>query len=100
VPAANRSWEVVRRLVGRGIERDFLDPTASAVFTNFPRPAEEKQRDRVLTHDEIRRVFEALRREPPVTAIFWRLLIRGRPRWPAVGRDGSTAVAVNRKEGE
>jgi integrase len=70
---ANRTWEVVRRMIGWGIERDFLDPVASAVFTNFPRPAEEKRRDRVLTHDEIRRVFEALRHEPPVTAIFWRL---------------------------
>ncbi len=47
---ANRTWEIVRRLIGRGIERDLLDPTASAVFTNFPRPAEEKKRDRVLTH--------------------------------------------------
>jgi integrase len=70
---ANRTWEVIRRMIGWGIERDFLDPTASAVFTNFPRPAEEKKRDRVLTHDEIRKVFEALRQEPPVTAIFWRL---------------------------
>jgi integrase len=70
---ANRTWEIVRRLVGWGIERDLLDPTSSAVFTNFPRPAEEKKRDRVLSHDEIRKVFEAIRREPPVTAIFWRL---------------------------
>ncbi len=70
---ANRTWEIVRRLIGWGIERDLLDPTASAVFANFPRPAEEKKRDRVLTHDEIRRVFEALRSEPKVTGIFWRL---------------------------
>ena len=70
---ANRSWEIVRRLIGWGIERDLLDPTSSAVFTNFPRPAEEKKRDRVLTHDEIRKVFEAIQHEPPVTAIFWRL---------------------------
>lgn len=70
---ANRTWEVIRRMIGWEIERDFLDPTASAVFTNFPRPAEEKKRDRVLTYDEIRKVFEALRQEPPVTAIFWRL---------------------------
>jgi integrase len=70
---ANRTWEIVRRLIGWGIERDFLDPTSSAVFTNFPRPAEEKKRDRVLTHNEIRRVFEAIGREPKVTALFWRL---------------------------
>jgi len=43
------------------------------VFATFPRPAEEKKRDRVLTHDEIRRVFEALRSEPKVTGVFWRL---------------------------
>lgn len=70
---ANRSWEVVRRMIGWGIERDLIDPVASGVFANFSRPAEEEKRDRVLRHEEIRKVFEVLTAEPPVTAIFWRL---------------------------
>jgi integrase len=71
---ANRVWEVVRRIVGWGVSQDLLAPEASAVFANFERPALEKKRDRVLNHEEIRKVLAAVEQEPPITATFWRLL--------------------------
>jgi integrase len=70
---ANRVWEIVRRILGWGISRDLIDPVGSATFANFERPAEEEKRTRVLSREEMRKVWTALGGEPPVTAIFWKL---------------------------
>lgn len=68
---ACRTWEVVRRLIGYGIQRDLLDPSASGIFANMERPAEEKGRSRVLKDDEIKAVLKAIETEPPIMRVFW-----------------------------
>jgi integrase len=68
---SNRVYEVVRRIISWAVEQDLIDP--SPVFMGLPKPAQEKVRDRVLTPEEIRSVFGALYREPPITSIFWKL---------------------------
>jgi integrase len=70
---ACRTWEVIRRLIGYGIQRDLLDPSASGIFANMQRPAEEKGRTRVLKDDEIKAVLKAVETEPPIMRVFWKL---------------------------
>jgi integrase len=57
---ANRSFEILRRLFNWGISEDYLVTSPCA---GLAKPARENRRDRVLTEDEIRAVWEAIEAE-------------------------------------
>jgi integrase len=58
---ANRTLEIIRKMFNFGIGRDWLDGNPAA---RVEKPGEEKSRDRVLTDDEIRRLWRLLSRFP------------------------------------
>ncbi len=68
---ANRAFSIMRRVYGWALGRDLV---ASIPFVGIQKPAIETPRDRVLTRDEIARVFVALRHERPIIAALWELL--------------------------
>jgi integrase len=68
---ANRAFSIMRRVYTWAIGRDLV---ASTPFVGIHKPAVETARDRVLTPDEIARVFSALRHERPIIAALWELL--------------------------
>lgn len=47
---ANRTWEVIRRMIGWGIERDSLDPTASAVCSRTSRGRPRRRSETGSSH--------------------------------------------------
>ena len=55
------------------MSRDLVDPAASGVFVGLEMPAPTQARSRVLTDDEIRRLWPAIQNEPPREAAFWEL---------------------------
>ena len=57
---ANRTYEVIRRMFSFAIERDIVD---AHPCVGIKSPGEEKQRERVLTEDEIRKVWSAFEAE-------------------------------------
>lgn len=59
--AANRLLEVVRRMFNWGIQHDWLDGNPAA---KIEKPGVEHSRDRVLTTDEIRALWQLLGRFP------------------------------------
>ncbi len=58
--SANRTYEVIRRMFSFAIERDIID---AHPCVGIKSPGEEKQRERVLTEDEIRKVWPAFEKE-------------------------------------
>jgi hypothetical protein len=68
---ANRAFAVMRRSYEWALGRDLVQ---SSPLVGIHKPAAEVPRDRVLSDDEIRAVFEALRHERPITAALWELL--------------------------
>ena len=58
--SANRTYEVVRRMFSFAIERDIID---AHPCVGIKRPGEERQRERVLTEEEIRKVWAAFEKE-------------------------------------
>ncbi len=62
---ANRAFSIMRRVYTRALGRDLV---ASTPFVGIHKPAVETARDRVLTPDEIEKVFSALRHERPIIA--------------------------------
>ncbi len=67
---ANRTLALVRKMFNFGIEHDWLDVNPCQMVK---RVARERQRDRVLSDDEIRRVWVALDDERPNMAALVRL---------------------------
>ena len=67
---ANRTLALVRKMFNFAIEHDWLEANPCHLIKC---PAPEKQRDRVLSADEIRRVWTALDREQVTIASFFRL---------------------------
>lgn len=57
---ANRTYEVIRRMFSFAIERDIVD---AHPCIGIKAPGEKKQRERVLTEDEIRKVWAAFELE-------------------------------------
>ncbi|HEY3160226.1 MAG TPA: integrase arm-type DNA-binding domain-containing protein [Vicinamibacterales bacterium] len=68
---ANRAFAVMRRSYEWALGRDLVQ---SSPFVGIHKPAAEVPRDRVLSDDEIRAVFDALRHERPIIAALWELL--------------------------
>ncbi len=67
---ANRTLEILRKMYNWAISRDILDANPCA---GVAKPGAEHQRDRVLTDDEIKLVWNALDHEPPTVAAMFRL---------------------------
>jgi integrase len=67
---ANRVLALVRKVFNFGIERDWVDANPCHMVK---RAAPERQRDRVLSEDEIRAVWKALNKEDAVIAAVLRL---------------------------
>ena len=67
---ANRVLAVVRKMFNFAIANDWIEANPCHMLA---RPAPEKQRDRVLTEDEIRRLWNALDDEQPMMAAVFRL---------------------------
>jgi integrase len=67
---ANRTLALVRKMFNFAIEREWIEANPCHMIK---RPAPERQRDRVLTEDEIRRVWMALNEEQPTMAALFRL---------------------------
>jgi integrase len=68
---ANRAFAVMRRSYEWALGRDLVQ---SSPFVGIHKPAAEVPRDPVLSDDEIRAVFDALRHERPIIAALWELL--------------------------
>ncbi len=67
---ANRTLALVRKMFNFAIEHEWLDVNPCHMVK---RPAEERQRDRVLSEDEIRLVWTALDDESPLIAVLFRI---------------------------
>ena len=67
---ANRTLALVRKMFNFAIERDWLEANPCQMVKP---PGREKQRDRVLSEDEIRRLWKALDDESSVVAALFRL---------------------------
>jgi integrase len=55
--AANRTFEVVRRMLNWAVEQDWIDASPAS---HVKKPSKEYARDRVLTDDEIRKLWRCL----------------------------------------
>jgi integrase len=69
---ANRVLAAVRKMFGWAVERDIL-PTSPVV--NVRAPGKETERDRVLTDEELKKVWEAAARKGGVSGAFLKTLI-------------------------
>lgn len=67
---ANRTLALVRKMFNFAIEREWLETNPCHMVKP---PGDEKQRDRVLSEDEIRLVWKALDGESPLIAALFRL---------------------------
>lgn len=101
---ANRTLEIVRKLFNFGIENDMVEANPC---DHVPKPSEEHQRDRVLTGDEIKAVWDAMGAETTITAAFFKLRLvtaqRGievrTMRWKNIDGDWWTIPAEFSKNG-
>lgn len=90
--SANRVLALVRKIYNFGIRRDWVEVNPA---TLIELPTKEVSRERVLTDDEIRTVWELCDREPLALATYYRLRLvtaqRGgelaRLKWSDVGED-------------
>ncbi len=73
---ANRLRVVASRVTSWAVSRDLVDPAASGVFVGLEMPVRSQPRSRVLTDDEIRRLWPAIQDEPPREAASWELAFR------------------------
>ena len=62
---ANRTYEVTRRMFRFAVERDIVDASPCIGVT---KPGTEKSRQRVLTVDETKAVWEAIGKQLPLHA--------------------------------
>jgi integrase len=69
---ANRTFEVLRKLYNWAVEEEIL--AENPVF-KLPRPAEEAQRDRTLTADELQTFWHALDASSPIVRGVFRLML-------------------------
>ncbi|MGE3342856.1 MAG: tyrosine-type recombinase/integrase [Vicinamibacterales bacterium] len=67
---ANRTLALVRRMFNFAIEHDWVESNPCQMVKRL---APERQRDRVLSEDEIRRFWAALEDEQPIVAALFRL---------------------------
>jgi integrase len=69
---SNRILEVIRRIYSWGVE---VERVAASPCVGLKKVGVEKQRERVLTTEELKKVFEALKKERPMIASFFRLAL-------------------------
>jgi integrase len=69
---ANRVWALINKVFNFGIEEDIVEANPCHLVK---RPGEERQRERVLTEDEIRAFWQALDGEPLPYRAFYRLAL-------------------------
>ena len=67
---ANRVLALVRKMMNFALEHDWIDANPAV---KIPRPGDERARDRVLTNDELRKVWTAFEAEPPLQQAFCKL---------------------------
>ena len=67
---ANRTLALVRKMLNFAITRDWIDANPAA---RIPKPGAEQSRERVLSHEEIRLVWQACEAEPPALCALMRL---------------------------
>lgn len=83
---ANRLHVVAGRVISWAVSRDLVDPSASGVFAALEKPAPTHVRSRVLTDDEIKKLWPAIQQEPPREAAFWEFAFRtGQRRGEVIG---------------
>jgi integrase len=89
---ANRCREYMQLVWHWGLSRADLTVPPSP-FYKLPKPfLGEVPRDRVLSHAEIRAVFEAIQREPRITAAWWAMLFL------TAARDRSEVLRLEKRE--
>lgn len=86
---ANRTLEIVKKLFNWAVERELLDFSPAAVIKPL---AEESPRERVLTDDEIKAVWQALAHEPPKVRAIFQLLFLTAQRKGEVSRIASDQI--------
>jgi len=69
---ANRTLALISTIFNFGVDNEIVDSNPAA---RVRKPGAEHQRDRVLTEDEIRRVWNALEAEPGKTRAIFRLAL-------------------------
>jgi integrase len=67
---ANRTFEVARKMFSFAIARDLIE---ASPFFGVAKPAPERQRERVLSEDEIRKVWAGIEAEPPTLSAIMKL---------------------------
>jgi len=67
---ANRCLAYVRKMYNWGLSKDLVEHNPCA---GIPRPGKEQERDRVLSEDEIKAIWNALDKEKPIMAATFRL---------------------------
>jgi integrase len=83
---ANRVQVVAGRVISWAVSRDLVDPAAAGVFAGLEKPAPTGIRSRVLSDDEIKRLWPAIADEPPREATFWEFAFRtGQRRGEIIG---------------
>jgi integrase len=70
--AANRVRALVSRIFTFAAEQRLVPPTANPVI-GVRKPTKESSRDRVLTHEEIRRIWDACETQNPYVCAWFRL---------------------------
>jgi site-specific recombinase XerC len=90
---ANRVLAIVRRMLNYGIRNDWLDANPASLID---KPGREISRERVLTDDEIRRVWQLLSRQPttPERAALGRKRSKGTPDDPICPTAPALADAI------
>ena len=91
---ANRTLALIRKMFAFAVDREWVDANPAS---RIAQPGIERQRDRVLSDEEIRRFWTALDREPPDMAAAFRLRLltaqRGgeviNMRWSDIDLDGA-----------
>jgi integrase len=67
---ANRTFEVARKMFSFAVARDLIE---ASPFFGVAKPAPERQRERVLSEDEIRLVWTGIEAEPPTLSAIMKL---------------------------
>jgi integrase len=67
---ANRTFEVARKMFSFAVARDLIE---ASPFFGVAKPAPERQRERVLSDDEIRKVWAGIEAEPPKLSAIMKL---------------------------
>jgi hypothetical protein len=67
---ANRCLAYIRKMYNWALSKDLVEFNP---VTGIPRPGTERQRDRVLSQDEIKAIWKALDQEKPIMAATFRL---------------------------